>query len=229
MTRYALSIMFHTHNDGDEDFDEKHGGAAIAEASQKSKSSSASSSREYEEEALDAIERTPTRDDNDHEAYEIPQKQPGSRTKPSLELKRTASHALSRVASRMTTRSIRDPPPPPDGGIHAWTQVACGFIVIMTTWGYVNSFGSFQTYYTSTLPQSPSTISWIGSIQVWLTFFVGAFSGRLLDAGLFVPTFFVGAVLQVLGIFLMSISTKYWHLMFVALLHSPDRVCDNAD
>ncbi|CAN8101356.1 unnamed protein product [Discula destructiva] len=41
----------------------------------------------------------------------------------------------------------------------------------------------------------------------------GVFTGRLLDAGFFVPTFFVGAVLQVLGMFLMSICTKYWQLM----------------
>ncbi|KFA62921.1 hypothetical protein S40285_09074 [Stachybotrys chlorohalonatus IBT 40285] len=103
--------------------------------------------------------------------------------------------------------------PPPDGGLDAWTQVAMGWIVIFTTWGYINSFGSFQTYYTSTLPQTPSQISWIGSIQSWLTFVIGAFSGRLLDAGFFVPTLVIGAALQLLGIFLMSVSRSYWHLM----------------
>lgn len=55
----------------------------------------------------------------------------------SAELKRTASNVLSRVASRMTTLSIPEPPPPPDGGLHAWTQVACGWIVICTTWGMI--------------------------------------------------------------------------------------------
>jgi MFS family permease len=50
-------------------------------------------------------------------------------------------------------------------------------------------------------------------MQVWLTFVVGAFSGRMLDAGLFLPTFCVGVVLQVTGIFLMSLSTKYWQLV----------------
>lgn len=204
--------MFHEDTDRHAQNEEKVVGVATVEASDRSKSSSASSSNEAIG-GVDAIERTPTQDDNDYEAYETSEKRPGAREKPSLELKRTASNALSKVTSRLTTRSIREPGPPPDGGSKAWTQVAMGFIVIMTTWGYVNSFGSFQTYYTSTLPQSASTISWIGSVQVWLTFFVGAFSGRLLDAGLFVPTFFVGAVLQVLGIFLMSISTKYWHLM----------------
>lgn len=46
-----------------------------------------------------------------------------------------------------------------------------------------------------------------------MTMIGGVFTGRLLDAGYFVPTFFVGATLQVLGIFLMSICTKYWQLM----------------
>ncbi|KAK7427284.1 hypothetical protein QQZ08_006220 [Neonectria magnoliae] len=112
-----------------------------------------------------------------------------------------------------TTESNAVLPPPPDGGMKAWTQVAMGWIVIFTTWGYINSFGSFQTYYTENLPQSPSAISWIGSVQTWLTFFIGAFSGRLLDAGFFVHTLLIGAALQLLGIFLMSVSKSYWHLM----------------
>ena len=123
------------------------------------------------------------------------------------------SNVISRASTCMTTRSWVEPSPPPDGGLHAWTQVAMGWLVVFTTWGYVNSFGSFQTAYTGTLPQTASTISWIGSVQVWLTFFVGAFSGRMLDAGHFLPTFVVGAVFQVVGIFLMSISTQYWQLM----------------
>lgn len=87
-----------------------------------------------------------------------------------------------------------------------------GFLVLFATWGYANSFGAYQTYYTETLPQTPSTISWIGGIQIFLSLTIGAFSGRLLDAGYFLPTFLVGAVIQVLGIFLMSISTEYWQL-----------------
>ena len=73
--------------------------------------------------------------------------------------------------------------------------------------------GVFQTYYTITLDVSPSTISWIGCVQSFLTFFIGAFSGRLLDAGYFLPTVIIGATLQVLGIFLMSICTEYWQLL----------------
>ncbi len=59
-----------------------------------------------------------------------------------LELSRT----LSRVASRLTTRHLTDPGPPPDGGVKAWTQVAMAWLVIITSWGYLNSFGVFQTF-----------------------------------------------------------------------------------
>lgn len=132
---------------------------------------------------------------------------------PSLHLKKTPSNVLSKVASRLTTRSIPDPPAPPNGGLKAWTQVAMGWFVLFTTWGWVNSYGAFQNYYTLNLGVSASTISWIGSVQNFLTFVIGIFSGRLLDAGYFVPTFAVGSTIQILGIFFMSLSTKYWQLM----------------
>ncbi|KAI1302891.1 major facilitator superfamily domain-containing protein [Xylaria venustula] len=128
------------------------------------------------------------------------------------DLRRTASNVLSQVASRITTRSWAEPPPPPDGGLKAWTQVGMGFFILFTTWGYANSFGAYQTYYSQTLPESPSTISWIGGIQVFLTLVTGILSGRLLDAGFFVPIFLTGIIIQILGIFLMSISTEYWQL-----------------
>jgi hypothetical protein len=53
----------------------------------------------------------------------------------------------------------------------------------------MNSFGVFQTYYVDFLGCSESDISWIGSIQVFLTFFIGTFTGRLIDAGYFRPVF----------------------------------------
>ena len=48
---------------------------------------------------------------------------------------------LSRIASHITTHSITDPGPPPDGGLKAWTQVAMSWLAVLSTWGWVNCFG----------------------------------------------------------------------------------------
>ncbi|KAH7127761.1 major facilitator superfamily domain-containing protein [Dactylonectria estremocensis] len=115
--------------------------------------------------------------------------------------------SLSRVSS-----TIR-PGPPPDGGLQAWLQVLGCHLVVMNSWGFVNSFGVFQAYYTTTLDRQPSDISWIGSMQTFLLFFVGTFAGRVTDAGYFRPVFLVGCAFQLVGIFTASVATTYWQLL----------------
>ncbi|OGM48907.1 putative monocarboxylate permease [Aspergillus bombycis] len=102
--------------------------------------------------------------------------------------------------------------PPPDGGLNAWTQAVMGHMVCFNTWGYIASFGVFQAYYQSSLGVSSSAISWVGSVQIFLIFFIGTFSGRALDAGFFRPVYYTGVVLQLLGVFMTSLATRYWQL-----------------
>jgi len=68
---------------------------------------------------------------------------------------------LDRIITSRSAVSY-DPGPPPDGGVVAWTQAFMAHFVIFTTWGYINSYGVFQTYYTTALNRPPSDISWIG-------------------------------------------------------------------
>ncbi len=68
---------------------------------------------------------------------------------------------LAKVLSRTTSRISIDPGPPPDGGLTAWTQALMGHLIVFNTWGYINSFGVFQTYYVATLGHPPSDISWV--------------------------------------------------------------------
>ncbi|OAK94189.1 MFS monocarboxylate transporter-like protein [Phaeosphaeriaceae sp. SRC1lsM3a] len=120
---------------------------------------------------------------------------------------------LEKILSRRSNASSWvDPGPPPDGGLTAWIQVLCTHLTIFTTFGFFTSFGVYQTYYENTLGIAPSTISWIGSIQVFLLFGIGTFTGRATDAGLFRPVYIAGAVFQIIGIFTMAESTKLWHL-----------------
>ena len=121
---------------------------------------------------------------------------------------RGLAHGLNVV--RMASSRILEPPP--DGGLKAWTQVLAGHLVIFNAWGNINSFGIFQSYYVTALDRPPSDISWVGSMQILLVFLIGAFSGRALDAGYYRATLFAGASLQLLGVFMTSLSTQYWQL-----------------
>ncbi|CAM1503666.1 Fc.00g012570.m01.CDS01 [Cosmosporella sp. VM-42] len=120
---------------------------------------------------------------------------------------------VERVLSRVTSRSSVDPGPPPDGGWRAWNACLASHLVITNTWGWINSFGTFQSLYTDMLNRPSSDISWIGSIMVFLLFFIGTFTGRLVDAGYFRPIFLLGIILQVGGIFATSFCKTYWQFL----------------
>ncbi|KAK5948956.1 hypothetical protein OHC33_010042 [Knufia fluminis] len=119
---------------------------------------------------------------------------------------------LSRTLSKVRTSDTLDPGPPPDGGFQAWaTAVWTDFI--FNTWGFINSFGLFQSYYVDNMQiGSPSAVAWIGTIQVWILFNVGTFSGRATDAGFFKLTFTLGAVISLFGMFMLSLCKTYWQV-----------------
>lgn len=117
-----------------------------------------------------------------------------------------------RVDTSSSSGPAIQPGPPPNGGPMAWLHVLLAHLVFFNTWGFANSFGVFQQYYTATLGYQPSDTSWIGGVQVFLLFAVGVFAGRAADAGYFRATFGVGVALQLLGIFTTSACTQYWQI-----------------
>ncbi|KAI1487409.1 major facilitator superfamily domain-containing protein [Biscogniauxia mediterranea] len=125
----------------------------------------------------------------------------------------TRSTTLNRVLSAISTSADLNAGPPPNGGRKAWLMCICGHFIVMDTWGFINSFGVFQTYYASQLGRSPADVSWIGSLQIFLTFFGGTFAGRAVDAGFLVPVLALGTALTALGIFTTSAATQYWQLL----------------
>lgn len=123
-----------------------------------------------------------------------------------------------------------------DGGLQAWLQVLGSWILFANTWlasppvygvsdssnkdpsayrGLANSYGVFETFYTRTYltTSSPSAISWIGSIQLFLTMLIGVFAGWFLDAGHLRPLLIAGSFLEIFGMFMTSLSTKYWQVL----------------
>ncbi|KAK7743506.1 hypothetical protein SLS53_004040 [Cytospora paraplurivora] len=105
--------------------------------------------------------------------------------------------------------------PVPDGGMVAWLQVLGSWVVLIATWGLVNTYGVFQTYYETTLlkSSSSSSISWIGSLQAALLMLVGVIAGPLYDAGHFRHLLSAGLFLIVFGQLMTSLGTVYWHFL----------------
>jgi MFS family permease len=112
-------------------------------------------------------------------------------------------------------------PPPatptavPDGGLNAWLQILGGWVVMAATWGLINAFGAFQTYYQTVMltSESASTISWIGSLQACLLFLGGFVAGPLFDAGYVTSPLIGGLLLICFGMFMTSLCTTYWQVL----------------
>ncbi|RPA84376.1 MFS general substrate transporter [Ascobolus immersus RN42] len=124
----------------------------------------------------------------------------------------TSDSDTSKPPTITSTPLSQDVGPPPDGGLTAWAQVFMGHLVLINSWGYLTSYGLFQSHYATTLSIPPSSLSWIGSLQTFLIYFIGAFSGRALDAGYYHHVLIAGSLLQIVGCFATSVSSQYWHL-----------------
>lgn len=104
---------------------------------------------------------------------------------------------------------------PPNGGTLAWLQVVGAWCLFFNTWGILNTFGIFQTYYESgqLYTASSSDISWIGSIQAFLVLLVGAFIGPIYDRGYFRTLLLVGSFMIVFGFMMLSLCTTFWQCL----------------
>jgi hypothetical protein len=101
----------------------------------------------------------------------------------------------------------------PEGGLRGWLQVLAAFLLVLDGFGFITAFGVFQAHYVTFLQQSPSEISWIGSMQIFLLFLLGTISGRAIDAGHFRSIILVGFIFQLGGIFGASFSNEYWQFL----------------
>lgn len=110
------------------------------------------------------------------------------------------SHIKTEVADEEPPKPTV-PPPPPNGGTKAWLQVFGAFFLNFNTWGLLNTFGTFQSEYSTGLlrDSSQSSISWIGSLQAFLMLVIGVLCGRALDAGYFHVDITLGVFLEVFG------------------------------
>ena len=106
----------------------------------------------------------------------------------------------------------------PDGGLQAWLQVLGAWAIMVETFGLVNTFGVYQTYYETRLlvgkqGGTATQIAWIGSLQAALLLICGIVGGPLYDAGYFRHLVAGGLFFVVFGLFMTSLCTEYWQII----------------
>ncbi|KAJ7457268.1 MFS general substrate transporter [Mycena galericulata] len=123
----------------------------------------------------------------------------------------------------------------PDGGLQAWATVAgsygvrlsrCSvhsfsprFLIMFCGFGYGSSFGVYQDFYVRTylLHSSPSAISWIGSVNIFIVLSGGFIAGRLHDRGYFYSLMYGGSFLMALSLFSLSLAQpNQYYQIFLA-------------
>jgi MFS family permease len=105
--------------------------------------------------------------------------------------------------------------PPPNGGLVAWLQVLGSWMLFFNTWGILNTFGVYQTYYESgaLFHTTSSNISWVGSIQAFLVLMVGSVSGPIYDRGHFRYLLIAGTFFVVFGHMMLSLCHEFWQVI----------------
>lgn len=117
--------------------------------------------------------------------------------------------------AQLAEKPAGGPPPPPNGGLIAWLHVLGGFMLFFNTWGILNTFGVYQTYYETgaLFQESSSNISWIGAIQAYMVLLVGFLSGPIFDRGYFRALLAVGSFLVVFGHMMLSLCNTFWQVL----------------
>ncbi|KAG0693431.1 major facilitator superfamily domain-containing protein [Suillus ampliporus] len=108
---------------------------------------------------------------------------------------------------------------PPDGGRRAWATAFGCFLVQFCGYGYVSSFGVYQDFYLRIYltNQSPSAISWIGSLNSFLIANLTLISGLLYDRGWFYQLMIAGSLIQSLSLFMLSFAQPgQFYFIFIA-------------
>ncbi|KAG6355813.1 hypothetical protein INS49_003779 [Diaporthe citri] len=99
----------------------------------------------------------------------------------------------------------------PEGGFRAWLVVSGSAASMFCTFGYLTGFGIYQQWYGENQLKSytQSDISWIGSVQIFLTFAGGLVGGPVLDRYGSVAMLPV-SVIYVISLVLTSFCKEYY-------------------
>ncbi|KAK5123294.1 hypothetical protein LTR85_002724 [Meristemomyces frigidus] len=124
-----------------------------------------------------------------------------------------------KAAAEAEAKPTGPPGPPggpvPNGGTQAWLQVLGSWMLFFNTWGILNTFGVYQTYYESgaLFDANSSEISWIGAIQALMVLLVGAVVGPIYDRGHFRWLLIIGSFGVVFGHMMLSLCHTFWQAL----------------
>lgn len=101
------------------------------------------------------------------------------------------------------------------------------FFAIFCSFGWINCVGFFQQYYQENQLKhySPSSISWIISLETFFMFFGGPFVGIAYDR--YGPRYLLiaGTFLHVFGLMMVSLSSEYYQIILAQGICSPIGTC----
>jgi len=103
----------------------------------------------------------------------------------------------------------------PEGGLKAYSVVLGSFIGLVANFGTVNSVGAIQTYVATHQLEDvkASTVSWIFSIYMALSFGMGVIVGPYFDAKGATAPLIAGCVLQTIGYMSSAVCTEVWQFI----------------
>lgn len=103
----------------------------------------------------------------------------------------------------------------PDGGFNSWVVVLGSFLLLMASYGLMNSVGVLQSYLqTHQLSDySSRDVGWISSIFVFVALLLGVQIGPLFDHYGPKGLSYAGSVIFVASLLLLAECTRYWHFL----------------
>ncbi|KAF7595655.1 hypothetical protein BBP40_005403 [Aspergillus hancockii] len=134
-------------------------------------------------------------------------------------------HHHSSTSTSTSTSTLATPPPDtrsydvaesfPDGGYRSWLVVLGSFLLLMSSYGLMNSVGVLQSYLEThqLAGYSSQNVGWISGLFVFVSLGLGVFVGPLFDT--YGPRELVsaGSAFYVLNLFLTAECTRYWHFI----------------
>ena len=104
-------------------------------------------------------------------------------------------------------QSVNDAPETWPTDWRAYTSLFGCFLQMFNSWGIVNAYGTYASYYMLTLlpKEDLLRVNLVGATQCFVILFLSAVTGRFLDAGHFKELLILGTFLLGLGSFLLSV------------------------